>query len=631
MQPQSILDVLQHRIVVADGAFGTLLYDKGVPLTVCYDHLNSVQPDLVRQIHREYLEAGAELIETNTFGANRWKLQRYELAERVSEINRRGAELALECAQGAAWVAGSIGPLGRLDESALTEADKQAIFREQAQALLDGGVHLLMLETFNTLADLLLAVKAVKALGDIPAIAQLVFTESGRTIDGDGALTAFARLQQAGADIVGANCGIGPNGILKVLKPTAAKIAAPVSALPNAGFPERRDDRMIYLTSPDYLAHVATELVNAGVNLIGGCCGTSPADIRAIKAAVAGLTPRVKQPVPIRTILARGQQPSAPTARPAPGPPTAGPERPHLEDLLGRRKVISVELDPPKTFRIEKVLQGAKALKQAGADVISIAENPLAMVRLSNVTMARRIQQEVGIETIVHLTGRDRNLIGMQSELMGMAIDGLPNILAVTGDPPSKGEADRVQGVFDLRSFELISLLYKLNQGQNFSGDDLKHPTSFTIGAAFNPNTPRLAGQVKRMRKKIELGAQFFQTQPVYDRDTVDRILEHTQDIDAPILLGILPLVSSRNAEFLHNEFPGISIPADVREKMRQAGKDGVQQGIEVAWELIRYAYPHFAGIYIMPPFNKYPIAVELIRRLTLYASETQPAEKADK
>jgi methionine synthase I (cobalamin-dependent)/5,10-methylenetetrahydrofolate reductase len=607
MKSMQILEALQQRIIVADGAFGTLLYEKGVPLTVCYDALNLSEPAIVTEIHREYLEAGAEVIETNTFGANRWKLRQYELAEKTKEINQRGAELALACAGDAAWVAGSIGPLGRIEQGTFSDAEKEDIFREQAQGLVSGGVHLIILETFNSLSDLFIALKAVKSIQDIITITQLMFTDSGRTIEGDEALSAFLKLKQAGADIVGANCGIGPSGILRVLKPIATKIDLPVSAFPNAGFPERREDRLIYFASSEYLMSTAVELVRSGVNLIGGCCGIGPDEIRAMKQAVAGLKPVAKQPVDLQTFLElREPQPRQEVIL----------TTSHFKDLLTRKKVLSVELDPPKTLQLDNPLKGAQAVKHAGADVISIAENPLAVVRLSNVTLARIIQREVGIETIVHLTGRDRNLIGMQSELMGMALEGIHNILAVTGDPPSKGKEENVKGVFDLRSFELISLLKRFNEGQNFYGEELKRQTAFTIGAAFNPNVTNIGVQVERMHKKIERGAQFFQTQPIFSREKIDQILEHTTEIATPILLGILPLVSSRNAEFLHNEFPGISIPADVREKMRQAGENGMQQGIEIAWELIEYAYPHFAGIYIMPPFNKYQIAVELIKRV---------------
>ncbi len=610
MKTQHLIQELQQRIIVADGAFGTLLYEKGVPLTVCYDHLNISDSHIVTQIHKEYIDAGAEIVETNTFGANRWKLEQHGLAQQTRDINLRGAELALNCAKDNVWAAGSIGPFGRTDERMVSDDEKSAIFREQAQALIDGGVHLIILETFNALSELLIALKAVKSVKNIITVAQLVFTNSGKTFEGDDALSSFFQLKHAGADIVGANCGIGPNGLLRVLKTVAAKIDLPVSAFPNAGFPERRDDRMIYPAGPDYMTGTAVELVNAGVNIIGGCCGTDPSFIRAIKAAVSDLKPVTKQPLDVQTVIELRERESK----------QAKPLSPSfLKDLLGKKKVLSVELDPPKTLRCEKVLQGAKEVKQAGADVISIAENPLAVVRLSNVTIARMIKRNVGIEPLVHLTGRDRNLIGMQSELMGMAVEGLHNILAVTGDPPSKGKQEREKGVFDVRSYELISLLQKLNQGQNAYGEDIKQQTSFTIGAAFNPNVQNLEGQVTRMRKKIERGAQFFQTQPVYSREKVDQILALTHDISTPILLGILPLVSSRNAEFLHNEFPGISIPEDIRQKMRDAGENGIQQGIEIAWELIQYAYPHFGGIYIMPPFNKYQIAVELLTRINTH------------
>ena len=605
---ESFLQALQHRIVVGDGAFGTLLYEKGIPFTECYDDLNLRQPEIVSAIHRDYVDAGAEMLETNTFGANLWKLRHYGLADKVCDINRRGAEIALECAQGAAWVAGAMGPLGRIEQEPLTDGQKEDIFREQARALIEAGVQAIILETFPSLRDALAALRAVKSVKNIPAIAQLVFTDSGRTADGHGALQAFWALKDAGADAVGANCGIGPNGIYKVLAPTAVKIDIPVSAFPNAGFPERREDRLFYGMNAEYLAEIAGKLVSCGVNLIGGCCGTSPADIRTIKAAVSELQPMQKPSLERQSVL-RLQ------SRTEPSPGLSGAKS-RLHNLLSQRRVISVELDPPKTLKIDKVLQSAQALKDAGADVISIAENPLAVVRMSNVAMARLIQTRIGIETIVHITGRDRNLIGLQSEFMGMAMEGLQNVLAVTGDPPSRGKEEKVKGVFDLHSLELIALLTGMNQGRNYYGDDLKQPTAFTIGAAFNPNVTRLEAQVRRMRRKIANGAQFFQTQPVFSKNTIDEMLIHTQDISAPILLGILPLVSFRNAEFLHNEFPGISIPDDIRARMRRAGEKGVEEGIQIAWELIEYAAPHFAGIYIMPPFNRCQIAVELIRRM---------------
>ena len=614
---ESFLHTLQHHIVVADGAFGTLLYEKGIPFTECYDDLNLRQPEIVSAIHREYVDAGAEMLETNTFGANRWKLRHYGLADKVGDINRRGAEIALECAQDAAWVAGAIGPLGRIEQEPLTDGQKEDIFREQARALIEAGVQAIILETFPSLIDALVALRAVKSVKNIPAIAQLVFTDSGRTADSHGALQAFGALKGAGADAVGANCGIGPNGIYKVLAPIAAKIDIPVSAFPNAGFPERREDRLFYGMNAEYLAEIAEKLVSCGVNLIGGCCGTSPADIRTIKAAVSELQPMQKPSLERQSVL-RLQ------SRTEPSPGLSGAKS-RLHSLLSQRCVISVELDPPKTLLIDKVLQSAQALKDAGADVISIAENPLAVVRMSNVTMARLIQTRIGIEALVHITGRDRNLIGLQSEFMGMAMEGLQNVLAVTGDPPSRGKEEKVKGVFDLHSLELIALLTGMNQGRNYYGDDLKQPTAFTIGAAFNPNVTRLEAQVRRMRRKIENGAQFFQTQPVFSKKTIDEMLTHTQDISTPILLGILPLVSFRNAEFLHNEFPGISIPDDIRARMRRAGEKGVEEGIQIAWELIEYASPHFAGIYIMPPFNRCQIAVELIRRMHTASWYSQP------
>ncbi len=605
MRGDALLEALKTRIIVADGAFGTQLYAKGISPNICYDCLNIENPEIVAQIHQDYIDAGAEIIETNTFGANRNKLSAYKQDHNVRQINRRGSEIAKQYAPEGVLVAGAIGPLGRFENIEISDREKDAIFTEQAEGLMEGGVDLLILETFNSLHDLLIAVKAVKRHFDITTIAQFLLSDSGKTIEGDSALISFLKLKDTGADIIGANCGVGPRGILTAMEHDALFIDGFVSAFPNAGFPEKVDDRLIYLSKSYYLAGLARELVNAGVNIIGGCCGTTPDDIAAIKDAVHELTPVVKQPVTLEQAQRDETLRRLATYQISEGT---------FRKKLRTQKVISVELDPPKGLLYETVLEGARALKDAGADSISIAENPLAGVRMSNISLAHLIQKEVGIETIVHITGRDRNLIGLQSTLMGMAVEGIKNVLAVTGDPSSVGKADKIKGVFDARSYELITLLKRLNAGENYHGENIKKRCAFTIGAAFNPNTMQMEIQVKRMRKKIELGVDFFQTQPVFDTAKIDRIRELTRDIKIPILLGILPLVSSRNAEFLHNEFPGITIPDEARRRMKEAGNNGIEEGIAIAEEIIAYAYPYFKGIYIMPPFNKHEIALHLVK-----------------
>ncbi|MDP3429079.1 MAG: bifunctional homocysteine S-methyltransferase/methylenetetrahydrofolate reductase, partial [Desulfomicrobium sp.] len=374
---------------------------------------------------------------------------------------------------------------------------------------------------------------------------------------------------------------------------------APLSVLPNAGFPESLGDRLIYASSPEYFAGRTAACAAHGARLLGGCCGTTPEHIAAlVRALDAGGTEK-------RVISA-----SLAEARPQSAEPT------RLARRLREGKVILVELDPPKHLDVEPVLAAAEALAAAGVDAITIAENPLAVPRLSNIVLAGMVRARTGTDVVVHLTGRDRNLVGMQSTIMGLAASGLHNVLAVTGDPPSAGSAERVSGVYDLRSLELMRLLAGFNQGRNHYGDAMRLPVNFCIGGALNPNTRNLALQVGRMEKKIAAGAGYFLTQPVYSRQRVDEMLAATRHITAPIVLGIMPLASSRNAEFLHNEFPGIEIPPETRERMARAGERGQEEGVDIAWELLEYAWPHFAGVYIIPPFNRHAMALELMRRL---------------
>lgn len=598
----SLLLTMNERPVLGDGAMGSQLLARGADPKACLDLLNISTPELVRAVHRDYIAAGAELIETNTFGANRKKLERFGLAERVEEINRQGAALARACVGPGGWVAGSMGPLGRLQGEELDPEELASIYAQQAKALAEGGVDLLMLETFSDLGLLLAALKAVKAATALPVAAQMVFG-AGLTLAGEAPAERLRALREAGADIVGLNCGLGPQGALEVLR--AAKPEGLVSAFPNAGFPERLGDRLVYPSSPEYFAQMLAQFADHGVRLLGGCCGAGPEHIRALRNIFSAR----ERPRPVFVSVLSAQ----PAPEPAPQPKSQG-----FAAKLGKQPMFLVEIDPPKHLDATAALAGAAALAQAGADAITVAENPLASPRLSNIVLASLIKAQTGIDLIVHLTGRDRNLIGMQSTIMGLAALGLTNVLAVTGDPPSTGGEERLTGVFDLRSYELISLLECFKKGRNAQGQDMRMAVDFRIGGAFNPNTRNIALQVGRMRRKAELGAEYFLTQPVYSRERVDALLEATRGFDKPIFLGVMPLASSRNAEFLHNEFPGVTIPDEVRARMRAAderGAQGAQEGVEIAWELLEYALPHFAGVYLMPPFNRHHTALELMRR----------------
>lgn len=642
-----ILDVLAERPVLADGAMGSQLLARGVDPAACLDFVNILDPDAVGAIHRAYLDAGAEVVETNTFGANSKKLERFHLAERTVEINRQGAAIARALAGESAWVAGSMGPLGRIQGEILAATEIQAIYAQQAVALAEGGVDLLILETFSDLDLLLLALSAAKAATGLPVAAQMVFGGAGRAFDGREPGECLGVLRRAGADIVGLNCGLGPKGARDVLRDMgreAGDMGGPVSVFPNAGFPERMGDRLVYPSSPEYFADMLAQCVGLGARLLGGCCGTGPEHIQALGRAL-GRTPGARRASRIGTrtdkrldvwadtqAIGRGEGQGAarpPEATVAPPQaqakgdawpahmPNKDPNR-ELQGFaagLGRRPMILVELDPPKHLDCAAVLEGAAALALAGVDAITVAENPLASPRMSNIALAGMIAKRTGAETIVHLTGRDRNLIGMQSTIMGLAGLGLTNVLAVTGDPPSAGGEERLTGVYDVRSYELIALLQGFKQGRNALGQDMRSKAAFRIGAAFNPNTRDMAMQVKRMARKAELGAEYFLTQPVYSREKIDALLEATVAVSTPIFLGIMPLASLRNAEFLHNEFPGISIPSPVRERMARAGDQGGREGLEIAWELMEYALPHFAGIYLVPPFNRHAVALELMGR----------------
>jgi methionine synthase / methylenetetrahydrofolate reductase(NADPH) len=596
----SFLERVRGEVLVGDGAIGTMLYAKGVSLEANFEHLNLVRPGLVQELHAEYLAAGAQVIETNSFGANFVKLSTIGLGGKVAEINRQGALIARRAAAGHdAFVAGSIGPLGR-GKADLAPEEASDCFRVQAAALAEGGVDLFILETFGELAELEMAVRAAKETG-LPVVASLAFGEGSRLSGGIGAEDAALRLVAAGADLVGANCGAGPLELLATLKRIAAVTELPLAAYPNSGFPEYVDGRYIYRTTPDYFAGMAREMVAAGAALVGGCCGTTPEQIRAVAQALRGL-----QPVPRRAIPAAGR------VRTGEQVTSAGAG---FLAKWGREKVVTVELDPPKGLDCSRILAGSRAVKEAGADAINLAENPLARVRMGNIALASLIRREVGIEVIAHVTCRDRNLLGLQSDLMGASLLGVSAILAVTGDPASLGEEAGASSVFDLNSFTLIKLLSEMNRGVNALGNPIGAGTGFTIGAAFNPNGPKMEAQVARLAKKVANGASFAQTQPIFDLKRLEQMLELTAGLKIPILPGVLPLVSGRNAEFLHNEVPGIVIPEEIRLRMAgRVGDDGVREGLAIAREFIEAAIDQVGGFYLIPPFGKYEIAVELVR-----------------
>ena len=598
----NFLDTLKTEVLVGDGAIGTMLYAKGVGLDANFEHLNLVRPELVLELHREYVAAGARVIETNTFGANYTKLQPIGLERKVRKINLQGARLARQAAGSDVFVAGSIGPLARTkgEERELSADEKLAIFREQSLALAEGGVDLFVLETFSDPGEARQALAAAKETG-LPVIASMAYLEGGRTAAGADVEGITAELASAGADMIGVNCGAGPLEVLRNVARMARVTELPLAAYPNSGFPEFVDGRYIYRATPDYFADMALEMAQAGASLVGGCCGTTPEHIRRIAEKLKGLRPAPRKKAVRVEVGAERQAPAE-----------------AKEGFLarwGQSPVVTVELDPPKGLDCARVLAGCHALQAAGADAINLAENPLARVRMGNIALASLIRREVGIEVIVHVTCRDRNLLGLQSELMGASLLGVSSILAVTGDPARLGEQAGASSVYDLNSFGLIKLLADLNGGVNALGSPIGGGTGFTIGCAFNPNSPRMEVQVARLEKKVANGASFAQTQPIYDAARFREMQERTAHLGIPVLPGVLPLVSERNCEYLHNEVPGIVIPEEVRKRMRGKEKEaGVAEGLAIAREFIAETKGTAGGFYLIPPFGKYDIAVELVR-----------------
>jgi len=608
----TIIDRLQREVLTGDGAVGTMLYAKGVSLDSNFEHLNLIRPALVKELASEYAAAGAQIIETNTFGANFTKLSAIGLGHKVAEINLAGARIAREAVAGLEiLVAGSVGPLVSVkgDDKELSAAEMEAIFSVQCKALAEGGVDLLLLETFSSLVQLEAAVRAARGC-DVPVCASLAFLEGGRAADGTSVERFCEAMEAAGADLIGANCGAGPMELLKVIKRLATLTDKPISAYANSGFPEYRDGRYIYRATPEYFADMAAEMAAAGANLLGGCCGTTPEHINAIARKIAGLKPAIRSRTPLITV-----------SEPVEAPQKAA----SFLDNWGSRKVITVELDPPKGIDCSKIITGSRRLKEAGADAINLAENPLARPRMGNIALGSIIQREVGIEVIVHVTGRDRNLIGMQSDLMGASLLGIRSILAVTGDPATMGDHAGAKSVFDLHSFTLIKLLSDMNRGVNAIGNPIGEGTGFTIGAAFNPNTRNMGVQAERLRKKIANGARFTQTQPIYDPAVLFEALEATGDCKIPFLPGIMPLVSERNAEYLNNEVPGITVPDAVRARMKGLEKEaGAREGLAIAKEFIDATFAVVGGYYLIPPFGKYELAEELIKYIQQREREQQ-------
>jgi homocysteine S-methyltransferase len=620
MRGHEFLTRLREEVLLGDGALGTMISERGVGRDTSYECLNLTNPALIRDLHAAYLAAGAQVLETNTFGANRTKLALFHSAEDVGAINRAGVTLAREIAGQRAYVAGSVGPLasrsGAREAPALTDDEVRDLFREQILALADAGADLLILETFTELPQLLLALEVARTATDLPVVCEMAFHERGHTYGGVHVDTALGALTKAGADVVGANCGRGVRCVVSAVEAMTAASDSLVSAYPNAGLPEYVDGRYIFGAPLPYLVDSAVHMADVGVNLIGGCCGTTPAYIRRIAERLQGRrpAPRSRATVPART------PPAAEAVSLEPVPPAGSilDRLPPRDAPPGRRRpLVVVELDSPRDFNYEPVVRRARQLRDMGVDAITMADNAVATLRMHNMPLAQIVQREADVPVIVHLTCRDHNLLGLQSLLMGAHVMGLHHLLALTGDPARVGDQPGATSVYDTQSFGLIELIAKFNRGVNNAGMSLGRRTRFTIGVAFNPNGRNLPGQVARLRKKVACGAHFALTQPVYDPERFDQMLAATADVGIPILVGIMPLLSERNAEFVHNEVPGIVLTDEVRRRMKGlSGKEGRRVGLQICCELVDHMVDRADGFYIIPSQIRTEMAVDLVAHL---------------
>ncbi len=664
------LERLRQGPLLCDGAMGTVLFARAPESIMhgrCFDELVLTAPGLVQEVHREYIRAGAQIIETNTFGANSAKLAAYGLADEVRTINRRAAELAREAREIAGqpvFVAGAVGPSGLLNIPFSGDSDPRlvalrALFREQIEALVERGVDLLILETFANLMELRQAVLAAREVGNVPVVAQVTFSEDGQTLSGTTPTSAALTLGGLDVDVLGINCSIGPAGTLDHIEEMARALASGdsgatreifLSAQPNAGLPTRIENRFLYVSTPRYFADYAHRFAKAGVRIIGGCCGTTPAHISAMRAALDDVLPNSQSTVWSGGItLTPGQV----ELRDEHAGENDAAQKSRLQRTLeSGRFAVSIELDPPKGLNPSKILDGAGYLRSLGVEFINIADSPMARVRMSSLSLARLLQERLDVETIVHLTTRDRNVMALQSDLLGAHALGINNLLALTGDPVRAGNYPNLTGVWDVDSVGLIAILRGMNEGRDAAGASLGAPAHFFVGAALNLNMEdapidlarerarRKVGhdgiaageghphelltetelELHRLRHKLDAGAQYIMTQPIYDIEPLERFRAVFGPVGVPIILGMIPLHSSKHAEYLHNEVPGISIPEEVRARLREAGDHGRDIGIELAYQVIAEARSRglIQGCYLMPSYGRYDLVGDLARELLL-------------
>jgi homocysteine S-methyltransferase len=611
----SLLTALREGTIVIDGAMGTQLYERGVLYSACFEELNVMRPELVRKVHEDYVRAGAQLIETNTFGANALRLEKHGLQHRVVELNESAVKLAREAVGPKGFVGGAIGPSGYFLGEAL-DADLRRVegaLREQADALVAAGVDALIVETMRQSPEVRLAIQAARTAssGKVPIVAHVSVDEAGRMADGTSSRDIGKMMLDWGADVIGVNCSDGPMNVLAAVEPMIS-LGVPVSAVPNAGLPRRVDDRLVYVSTPEYFGIYARRMFKLGVRMIGGCCGTTPDHVKRIAAAarmigneggtVEESRERSDSEVPVAVLAGASK-------------PPAVAERSSFGAKLGKKFVVSVEVNPPVGVALDKQLTAAKMLRDGGVDVINIADGARAQARMGNLAMAARVQRELGMETILHVCGRDRNLLASLAHLLASHELGVRNLVIITGDPPKMGDFPDATPVYDMDSIGLLKLASRLNHGIDPAGKPIGEGTRFVLATGAEPAALNYEREIERLRQKKEAGAELVMTQPVYDPAQLRKFLNDIRPFGLPVLVGILPLASHRNAEFLHNEVPGMQVPESVRERMRKAGSgpQARKEGVAIAREMLAEVRSDVAGAYVMPPFERYELALEVI------------------
>src|SRR6266550_1894607 len=614
-------------IHVFDGAMGTMLYEKGVYINRCYDELNVANPDLVRGIHAEYVRAGADIIETNTFGATVPKLSEYGLEGSMREINIAAVRLAREAAGDRAYVAGAVGPLGlRIEPLGPTSFDEaRDLFKDQIAALLEGGVDLLVLETFSDISEALQAIRAARELCDLPIFAQIALYIDGNTSYGTTPEVFTQQLDESGADVIGLNCGVGPAIILSALEKMRPITKKKLSAQPNAGLPRDVQGRQFYMCSPEYMSKFAKRFIQAGAKFIGGCCGTTPAHIKLICDAVRAASPRAQ-----KVVLTSGALAHVTDAAPSDLKLVPPAERSHWSrKIVNGEFVTSVEVLPPKGVDAQKTLDSIRLLKEAGVDGVNIPDGARAQSRMSAMATAVLVEQQIGIESVLHYCCRDRNLLGMMSDLLGASALGLRNLLLITGDPPKMGPYPDATAVFDIDAIGLTNMVNKLNHGLDIGGNAIGAPTAFCIGVGVNPGAINLDEEIRRFEYKVEAGAQYAITQPVFDTDQLRDFIKAIEHVRIPIVAGIWPLVSYRNAEFLHNEVPGVRVTPSIMERMRAASavskEAGRDEGLKIARESLMEVRDLIQGVQVSAPFGNVKYALEVFEALEGFGAARNP------